>query len=162
MAADIEAALVGFLKADAGVSALVANRIYPENAIEKAGYPRIVYSLSGTDEQRSTKGSADQPNQTFEVDCYAEGSAGAGGNAAAKALAEAVQDATGAVADGQALKSFGPAWMPAAGAPGAVWVKQVRLQDAQGGQPEQGAGGDRKWIHNRRLTLVVGYNRQTF
>lgn len=159
--ADVKAALVEFLKADAGVQKLAGDgkggaRVYPEaSPLQPAlgDFPRVVLRLLRTDDERTLAGSSDQPTEVLELACQGHGPAG---YADAQALAAAVRGATGGSAGGKRLLDF-RGWM---GVQSRVWIQGVRLEDAAAPPAEvQPPGGRQKPIHEAGLTLAVDYLR---
>ena len=66
----IEAEMVKFLKADATVKGLVADRLYPVLAPEDAEAPYIVYRRMGTPREETMRGPG-TPDPRFRLTCWA-------------------------------------------------------------------------------------------
>jgi hypothetical protein len=89
-------AVYSVLTGDAGVSAIVGNRIFPGVIPEGSLLPVIVYSVISDVPENSLTGSVATRavNARVQVDCYARPtSAGGGGYAQVQALAAAVDSA---------------------------------------------------------------------
>ena len=80
----IETDLYSTLSGDAGVSALVSTRIYPNLAPESAGNPLLVYSTVAENRVDTLPGTNDMRRSMMQISCHADT------YAAAKGLAEAV------------------------------------------------------------------------
>ena len=80
----VETDLYSTLSNDAGVSALVSTRIYPNLAPENAGQPYVIYSVVTVDRYHTLKGDGDPANKRLQLECVDDGYEGA------KALATAV------------------------------------------------------------------------
>lgn len=83
----VESDFYALLAAHAGVSALVAARIYPQAMPERTAYPAIVFARSATDHERLLDNSIATTRYEIEVGCWAKT------NTAADAVAEAVSAA---------------------------------------------------------------------
>lgn len=81
--ADIKNALFDHLAADAGVLALVSDRVYPQIPDPKAGFPRVTFQLLGTDQVRFLGGSSGIRDVTIQIDSWAQSSPGSVALAAA-------------------------------------------------------------------------------
>lgn len=73
----IQSSLYAFLSADAGVSALVSNRIFPlvvpgQDFDEVTKRPCLVYAQQGVDRSKTFCETIDLQQATFSIDCYAK------------------------------------------------------------------------------------------
>lgn len=98
----IQTGLYAFLAADAGVNALVGNRIYPlvvpeQNFDETTKRPCLVYARTGLDLTKTFCGTIDLERSTFAIDCYARTYAAA--TTLAAAVKAALTDYVGAMGD---------------------------------------------------------------
>lgn len=82
-----EEGLFAFLTADAGVSALVATRVYPNVAAQDASLPYIVYQRISTPRVGSHSGPSGLAHPRFQLTCADDSYSGA------KALADSVRSA---------------------------------------------------------------------
>ena len=83
----IEADLYSVLAADAGVSALVSTRIYPNLAPESAANPLITYFMLAGTREHTLPGANNMKRKLVQISCHADTYSGA------KALAAAVDSA---------------------------------------------------------------------
>lgn len=72
MASDIESALFAFLAADAGVSGLVASRIYPVRIPEGVALPALVYHEVSGPRIHSKDGDMSLAHPRFQFTCWAD------------------------------------------------------------------------------------------
>src|SRR5262245_4698952 len=73
----IEEAIVGKLRADPAVTALVAQRVYPDQAPMDAVLPYVVYEQSGQEHQRTLTGKVNLPLWRMRLDAYGQTKASA-------------------------------------------------------------------------------------
>ena len=81
--ADIQTAVRAILAADAGVSALVGTRIYPDRLPQNVTYPAITYEMYSEDSFEAMDGLLGIAEATIEVTCWAS----------TRLVASSVQDA---------------------------------------------------------------------
>lgn len=102
----IETALRRRLSNDAGVAALVSNRISPEWRREGTALPAIVYSVDSRTPVRTLTGTTDLAEFSVSIDCIATSMSGA--RQLAAAVADILNDNTGyATFDGTLLRWSG-------------------------------------------------------
>lgn len=94
----LETKLYTLLSGDAGVSALVSNRIYPLAAPQQADLPFVVYTRISSGREYTLSGATGLENPRMQVDCYAET------YSSAKAISEAVVTAV------RAATTFRTSW----------------------------------------------------
>ena len=82
---DFEQALVSHLTNDAGVSALVASRVYPEPVPQNATYPLICYMRIASTHEHVMGGAAGYLEARYQIKCWASS------RSAVKTLADAVR-----------------------------------------------------------------------
>lgn len=137
----IGAALVAFWKADAGVLALThgGRAIVRGTADPACPAGRLHYTLLSEASERSLPaGETGEALARVRAECYGKS---ATGYEDARALADAVQGATGGAVGGLPLKNF-RGWMPPLAPAGLrVWVQCVRVEEIQADGEEQPAGG---------------------
>jgi hypothetical protein len=143
----IQDALVAFLKADTALMATVGNRLYPVDAPQGQGFPRILYTRTHTEDDQTLSASTDQPVVRISVDC--QGGQDAGAYAVARDLAIAVKNSQGG-AGGLRLKEF----RGRMGGVGGVWVDATRLDD-ESDSPIPPRDGSDKSIQQVSLELVM-------
>lgn len=118
-------ALKSFLAADTAVTALVGTspaRIFPTEAAQGQGFPRVTYRVAHTEDEQTLRVSSDQPTVKLELSCWASSGTAYGD---AHTLALAVKNSLGG-GTGLRLKEFGPGTL---GSGPGVWVHSVRLDD---------------------------------
>lgn len=93
--ATVNEALYELLTANAGVAALVGDRVYPVKMPQKAAFPAIVYAKSGGARSHSNDGSSGFNRAVFALDCWAASLAQA--SAVANAVRLAVDGYRGTV-----------------------------------------------------------------
>lgn len=67
----LEASLFGFLTGDAGIAAIVDDRVYPGTAPQGTATPFIIYNKTSRDRQQLFCGTADLMTTQISIDCYA-------------------------------------------------------------------------------------------
>lgn len=82
-----ETAIFAALDADAGVHALVANRIYPDLRPQETALPAVVYRRASTSHESTIHGQVYLRRAQIDLDCIAVTRAGA------EAIADAVESA---------------------------------------------------------------------
>jgi hypothetical protein len=73
----IEQAFYEHVSADAGISALISNRIYPFNIPHGVDADAVTYNLAGSDRTRTMGGESTYIRAIFDVDCWSNTYAGA-------------------------------------------------------------------------------------
>lgn len=68
----IETGLVGFLRADPVIAAVVDARVYPLRLPQTPIYPAITYQRISTTRERPIRASAWRAQARFQVDCWAD------------------------------------------------------------------------------------------
>lgn len=160
----IEAALVDFLRRDRTVGTLTARgkQIYRGRAVQDGGaeLQRLHYEVqTDTNDQSVSGGACDSSKAVVKVYCVGRGARG--GYEKARALADAVGNATGGLPAGLKLKSF-RGWMPPGALDGSrVWVQSVRLDETEADEEEQPVGGGTKDLYVVALSLTISYLAQT-
>lgn len=133
----LEEALLAFLKAEPAVTALVgagvSARIYAETAPQGAGFPRITYQWIDWPEDHTLQGVTGFGWPRIQIDCWAAGSKA---RTQALALAKAVRECRGGVAQGPRLNGYS-GWMHG------VKVQRVKLLNRESipELPQQGEEG---------------------
>ncbi len=157
----LKEAMVAFLKADPGVSALVGNSIYPEVGTDiPTDFPRLTYQQVAKQDDTTLQLSTDQPIVHMAFHAWAKGPTG---QDEATALATAVCNAIGPNPTGSRLKEFTNAWMPSRGATGgAVWIKQCNLNDEMSAEAQKAVGGAKNWIFQIVSVFLVCYNQNLY
>lgn len=64
--------IYGLLSVNAGVTALVSTRIYPDNVPQNAVFPYIAFQLIQTQPLDTKEGASPLDTLTIQVDCYAQ------------------------------------------------------------------------------------------
>lgn len=104
MATELEATVIGFLRADPALGALVGNRIYSDIAPEDATWPHIVTQvISQPQEYAVNVGPIGLVHTRLQVSCWGKG---ATGKSDAVAVAKAVRTSQGGVSTGPQLDGF--------------------------------------------------------
>ncbi len=94
----VEAALYAELTGNAGVAALVADRVYPDVAPSSADLPRLTYQRISTGRHPHLAGASGLVSPRFQVICWASSRASAG--VVADAVREALDGFSGTLGSG--------------------------------------------------------------